>query len=95
MPRFSAFGGRAPCCTELNKVPSTIRLGNMATTPDPSRNITHLSNQVRAAEVKLAEARDARDQEIRNQIIQNGRTMYAMGKLAGITPSGIRKIMDK
>lgn len=67
----------------------------MVTTPDLSRNIAHLSNQVRAAEVKLAEAREARDQEIRKQIIQDGRTMYAMGKLAGITPSGIRKIMDK
>lgn len=67
----------------------------MSKTPDLNENLAHLSNQVRAAEVKLAEAREARDQLIRKQVAYNERTMYAIAKITGITQAGVRKIVNK
>jgi hypothetical protein len=69
--------------------------GYMTRTPDLDATITRLSHDVRAAEATLAEARERRDIQIRKAVRQDGRTMYAVAKLAGLTQGGIRKIMAR
>lgn len=62
---------------------------------DLSTNLAHLSNKVRAAEVALAEAREARDHQIRVAVKLEGRTMYAVAKLTGLSQPSVKKIVAK
>lgn len=68
---------------------------NPVTDPDLSTNLCHLSNEVRAAEVKLAEARERRDRQIRKAVKIEGRTMYAVAQLTGLTQPSVKKIVAK
>ena len=67
----------------------------MTTPPDLKENLAHLNAKVRAAENELTKAREKRDHLIRRQVATGERTMYAIAKIVGITPAGIRKIVNK
>lgn len=52
-----------------------------------------LHAEVGGAESKVGEARDARDRRIR-ALISEGRSMYAIAKVLGISQQSIRQIRD-
>ena len=52
-----------------------------------------LHAEVGGAESKVGEARDARDRRIR-ALISEGRSMYAIAKVLGISQQSVRQIRD-
>jgi len=60
-----------------------------------SEELVGLSKDVRNVEMQLIEARERRDQKIRDAIKIEGLTMYAVSRIAGLTQPSIKKIMDK
>lgn len=60
-----------------------------------SEELVGLSKDVRNVEMQLIEARERRDQKIRDAIKIEGLTMYAVARIAGLTQPSIKKIMDK
>lgn len=55
--------------------------------------LQQLHAEVGGAESKVSEARDARDRRIR-ALISEGRSMYSIAKVLGISQQSVRQIRD-